>query len=271
MNEKNVLILDKIPREPLDKGDILYLKSKIEFYPGLTFLIGVNGSGKSTLLNMINREYEYKEDTLVLFYSDTRDGRNTALQMYLENGDISSLASSYCASEGEAIVNNVGGSFSRLGSFVGYKLHPDKVNISEFRKERYSKVKQIIMLIDGIDSGLSYDVIWDIRKTLDEIIHDTKMRIPNIPLYILVSSNTYELIEDGRCLDVRKMKYVNIPSYQAYVGFVKESRKAKERRLQAFQCRKMKQKHIQELKKKEREKDVLDKSKSTLHRRPFHW
>lgn len=271
MNEKNVLLLEKIPREPLNKGDILYLKSKIEFQPGLTFLIGVNDSGKSTFLNMIEREYEYREDSLVLFYSDTKDGRNTALQNYLNNGDISSLASFYCASEGEAIVNNLGGSFSKLGSFVGYKLHPDKSKLPDFRKERYSKVKQIIMMIDGIDSGLSYDVIWDIRKTLDEILKDTKMRIPNIPLYIIVSSNTYELIEDGRCLDVRKMKYVNIPSYQAYIGFVKESRKAKDRRLQAYQCREIKRKQLQERKRKEREKDVLDKSKLTLHRRPFHW
>jgi hypothetical protein len=98
--------------------------------------------------------------------------------------------------------------------------------VSAFKKSK--GYGEFWVLFDAIDSGLSLDMIEDVKKYLfDELcrLSDKDNRI-----YIISSSNSFELSEGTKCFSIEKMRYIDAKTFPAYRKAVLSSRKFKEKR-----------------------------------------
>lgn len=201
----------EIPKYPYDGEEKIYLHSEITLNPGVTVLVGCNGSGKTTLLGLIKDRLE-DLNIPYISYNNVSDGGATSLSKQLMYNNITAVAALATSSEGEKISLNVAYFASDLGKFI--------------RKHR--DAKELYVLFDAIDSGLSIDNIIDIKECLFNIIlEDTK----GIDVYIVVSANTFEMCFNEQCLDVRTGKYQEFKTYNSYKNFILKSREYKDRRL----------------------------------------
>ena len=205
----------KLHKDPYNTEETLFtgkLNRSIE--PGLTVLVGCNGSGKTTLLNAIKSKY-LREDGFKVFHWDGLVDKRFAKDRSLHAQNFSLLASLAFSSEGEEIGLNIGVLANQIGNFV-----------------RRNDNKDIIILLDGLDSGLSIDNIVEVKGFFKELI------IPDIEksghkCYIICSANEYELTRGERCIDARSGKEMQFANYDEYRNYILHSRKKKDKRVQA--------------------------------------
>lgn len=232
------LVIDKLPREPYDKGQRIFLKNSLTIYPGITAIVGCNGSGKTTLLNEIRDRLRNDESTFLISYYDVEEGRQISFEELMYSGDVGTIADLYNSSEGEKIYINFGRkAIQDLGYYDKIKDHEDEEKNSnrKFLKERIRKSRRVVLLIDGLDSGLSIDILRGIQKSLREIYNLHDRSHPNIPLYIVYTANNFELVCDTRCVDSKTMKLVEFHTYTEFAGYVMHSRNLKDRREKTYQ------------------------------------
>lgn len=113
------------------------------------------------------------------------------------------LATLATSSEGEQIAMNFGQECKKLGQAVA---------------ECKTEGKNLLVLLDAIDSGASIDRLKDYISLFDMVADDCKNS--NIECYILVSVNSYELVKDRVCKDVRTGKDEKFSSYDDYSNFI---------------------------------------------------
>lgn len=202
----------KIPKDPWDIGENLYTKTSAIFTPGLTVLVGCNGSGKTTLLRLIEEELRANKIPVVTF-NNLIDGGSNAMQEATLYGDITFVATAAVSSEGENIFMNLGTVADKIGTKI--RKHPE--------------AKEIWVLLDAVDSGLSVDNIVEFKDFLkDIVIKENKDK----DIYILASANGYELCNDEKCFDVRNGRYMIFDTYDEYRAFILGSRVAKDKRIE---------------------------------------
>ena len=198
----------KIEKRPYD--DIIYKKSNIEIKPGVTILTGCNGCGKTTLLRMI-KETLSSLNIPSLYYSNEVDGGSMAISANIYMDNITTAATLMQSSEGEQIYINLGITSSKIGKFV----------------HEHKQDKELWILLDAVDSGLSIDNILDIDEYLFKtILNDTK----NKDVYIICSTNAYELCRNNPCFDVYSGEYIEFENYEDYKNYILKSRKYKDKR-----------------------------------------
>lgn len=178
----------------------LYKSHTFKFNPGVTVLIGKNGSGKSTLIREI--EYFLKEEKSNVFTYRNEDYEGKTHSQFVFNGNYELLAQSMSNSEGQEIKFNFGNNVGRLGDFV--------------RKCAKNNEKEIFVLFDGLDSGLSIDGINEITSVFELIEEDSK----NMDVYIIITANTYELVRGRNCLYVSNGRYMKFDNYEDYRRFI---------------------------------------------------
>lgn len=172
--------------------------------PGYIPLIGPNGAGKSTLLRQLEEAFADNKDFKIFSYNNYFEGGCYARQNQLqERGNIPLLAQLATSSEGEQIAINFGQGCKRLGQIVA---------------ECKSEGKKLLVLIDAIDSGASIDRLKDYISLFDMVTNDCKKS--GLDCYILVSVNSYELVKDRVCKDVRTGKDVTFESYEDYSNYI---------------------------------------------------
>lgn len=194
----------KIKRNPYGTKS-LYSKSSISFDPGLTVLVGPNGSGKSTLLRQLKRKLEEAGEVLV-YFDNLRDGGRTSTANALYRNDFNFAASTFNASEGEVINQNLNLVVGRIGGAIR------KVFGGE-------EEKRVFVLLDAIDSGLSVDNIVEMKDFLtDTVFPDAEDK--GVEVYVIAAANEYELCRGSRCLDVKHMEYVVFGDYEEYRKFI---------------------------------------------------
>lgn len=202
----------RVDKDPYDTEETLFsgkLTRTIE--PGFTVLVGCNGSGKSTVLRYIKDTYKRNDDYKVFSWDGLYDKGPTKQRM-LDSSNIDLLATLAFASEGEEINTNIGILASKIGTFV-----------------RTNGDKNIIILLDGLDSGLSIDNIIDTKEFFKELL------IPDVEdagheCYVIMPANEYELARGERCIDARTGKEVRFDSYEEYRNFVLKSKEHKNKR-----------------------------------------
>jgi energy-coupling factor transporter ATP-binding protein EcfA2 len=199
----------KLIQDYYDEDVKLYKKSKISIEPGLTVLIGCNGAGKTTLLRQIKDNLK-SQDIPYLYYDNLRDGGSNARSAAGYYGDFKFLATSWCSSEGENIVLNIGKFAQKIGDFM--RKNTDK--------------KEVWILLDAIDSGLSVDAVVDLKEGLFNTIFDNF----DNDVYIVCVANEYELARGEQCFDVINGKYVQVKSYDRYRNLILKSREIKDER-----------------------------------------
>lgn len=176
----------------------LFKKHTFEFNEGLTCLIGKNGSGKSTLLKEIHDVYD-KKDTI--YYYTNEHPEKFAMQGFLENGDTRRLVRNFQSSEGQNIFNNFSDVAPKIGDFV--------------RRNIKNKSEEILILLDGLDSGLSINYIYELKDLFINII--TKDCIKNnVKPYIIISANNFEFCKDVDCIRVSDSKHFTFSTYDDF-------------------------------------------------------
>lgn len=211
----------KIDRDYYDVGYDLYKKDFVDLQPGLTVLVGCNGSGKSTLLHQL-QEKAQELQIPKLSYNNLRDGQKKAMDYALNiSRDLGLLAKLATSSEGEQIYTNFGNFAKKIGSFIS-RTGPGK--------------KEIFVLLDAIDSGLSIDQVSEMKDFFAFVCEEEKKNGKEI--YFVVSSNEYELCNGSRCLILPEMEYVSFSSYQDYKQAILDSREYKDQGIASLQKKK---------------------------------
>ena len=212
----------EIERDPYEDDRKFYSKRKAVFLPGITTLIGCNGIGKTTMLHNIKDELKAKGVPVFLFDNMGDEGGGHAGTNMLsrifssvakqEDDSIEMAATLYVSSEGECIKN-------ALIRFANQLLR-------NFKK--YDGFGEYWILFDAIDSGLSLETIEYLKQYLFKVLIE---KLPSDShVYIISSSNSYELSEGTQIFSVTQMKYVNVKTYNAYKKAVLNSLEHKSKR-----------------------------------------
>lgn len=195
----------------------IYTKESVEIKDGVTILISCNGGGKSTLIHQIkHRLKDFDDEVYIMEYSDMESGRSNAMDKFGFYGDFDKFGRNFISSEGENVSNN-------FGDFLG--TIAKKVD-----KAAKCGKKEFWIFLDGIDSGVSVDIVRqqsDVMELIESDIRKTGM----IP-YIIIATNQYESIGKykNNCLDVINLKYITLESYDEYVNHIMYTSELKEQR-----------------------------------------
>lgn len=218
-------------RDPYDEGFSTCRRKEIEINPGITVLVGCNGAGKSTLIHNIRDELK-KENIPTFIHDNEKDGGHNSISESLFYGDITFGATAMCSSEGENITLNLGKIALKMRKFIqtGYDGKLSSRLAKAFSSEDESSVTsdERWILLDAMDSGYSIDNVIEMKEFFQMVINDAKEQ--NKELYIIVSSNEYELAHESNCFDVMEGKYISFKNYEEYKKFILKTRIKKDKR-----------------------------------------
>lgn len=218
-------------RDPYGEGFSTCWKREVEISPGVTVLVGCNGAGKTTLIKNIWDDLK-RHDIPVLSYDNLREGGTHSIGESMFYGDMNLAATAFCSSEGENITINLQKLAAGLRKFTHTGRMEDKISrlaaafSDKEKKEITSKERWI--LLDAMDSGYSIDNVIEMKDFFDLVIEDGKNA--GVEVYIVISSNEYELAHGSNCLDVTSGKHVSFESYEDYKKFILKTREKKNKR-----------------------------------------
>ncbi|WP_304393422.1 ATP-binding protein [uncultured Clostridium sp.] len=168
----------------------IYKEKIIEINNGITVLTGPNGSGKTYACSQIC-DYLDEQKKKYLNVNVYEEGKHTADSFTL-SGDMKSLAKYLNSSEGQRVFDTlVDINTPKMGDYV--------------RKLIQDGVKEGYIIIDGCDSGVSIDLMLSYRSLFEFILDDCKKE--NIEMYIIITSNSYELVYDYDCIWIPTMEH----------------------------------------------------------------
>lgn len=210
----------KIWKDPYHEGFSTCRKKEVTFEPGLTVLVGCNGAGKSTMLSNLKEELE-KNKIPVFFYDNEEEKHNSI-----------GVAAQMCSSEGENISLNLRKIVKNWRTFITagkiddeasrfMRLFADKEEEDVTSNERW-------ILLDAMDSGFSIDNVIGMKNLFSFVLDDAKKLGKD--MYIIISSNEYELVDESNCMDVMEGNYRQFSDYNDYKKFILHSRQKKDKR-----------------------------------------
>lgn len=200
---------------------------KYNINTGITMLIGPNGSGKTTALSQLRSLFSAEDDLVKKW--NTIEINNSIRNLYSSylydnvyeetftkstwgaTDHIDRVAQTFENSEGQNMYDYLYYKINEIGQAVTKAIKNNK--------------KGIFLLFDGLDSGLSLDVINTIRKSVLEFIIETEKKRSNLEVYIVCSSNSYEFCNNYDCIDVTNQKHIIFTNYTDYEKyFIKEDK-----------------------------------------------
>ena len=198
----------RLSADPYNDNRHFCSRKSAVFREGLTFLVGCNGIGKSTLIKDIQGQLKERGTPCLVFDNlgeEGGEGRGHHMfglhalgvkEAYGEKIDgMEALNDFFSLSEGEKI-------FKAFRSFF-YKV---RACIEEYRD-----FGELWLLFDAIDSGLSVNIIDEIKRSILPALR--KMAPDDMQLYVIMSCNSYEMCNGYACFSVHKGKYVSIKTY----------------------------------------------------------
>ena len=218
-------------RDPYDSGFSTCRRKENEINPGVTVLVGCNGAGESTLIHNIKAELKEK-NVPTFFYDNEKNGGSNSISESFFYNDITFAATAMCSSEGENIQLNLGKIATKLRKFIetgeNDRLSDRLAKVFRDNEEEKITSNERWILLDAMDSGYSIDNVIDMKDFFQLVIDDTKRH--GKELYIIVSSNEYELAHESNCFDVMEGKYISFNNYDEYKKFILKTREKKDKR-----------------------------------------
>lgn len=205
----------KIIKNYYQEGN-LYKKDYVEIKEGLTILVGCNGSGKTTMIRQMKEQLRDDKNADILEFNNLTQGGDNKISEFVFYGKYEDATLRLLSSEGENIYYNIGEIIRKIGRTI-------------HKKEK----EKLFIFLDAIDSGLSIDYCAELIDVIKEII------IPDaeesgVNIYIIASTNTYELARGNECLDVQNCKYRTFRGYEYYRKFILRSREYKNKRIEKY-------------------------------------
>ena len=173
-----------------------HAKFNVTFYRGVTTIVGKNGSGKTSMINEINA-FLKKLGVPVYHYNQLIEGINIASKG-IAYGDITTAATYMQSSEGEKVIVSYGNTLRDIKKFLNAN------HDSEYA----------VLLCDGLDSGLSINLVKELNDIFDLLISD----YPNI--VIVNTTNNYEFTKERRCIVASTGEEIYFDTYDEYVRFI---------------------------------------------------
>lgn len=246
-------------RDPYESGFSPTRPKEIVLEPGISVLVGCNGAGKTTLLYNIKEEMK-KQNIPCYLYDNLKDGGSSSMSEALFRGNTELGVALLCSSEGETTKINLNQLSTKFKRFLqnGFLIRGyDEVVKKDVCNKR-------VLLFDAVDSGLSVDSIVELKALFDLILQDAKEL--GVDVYLIISTNEYELARNTKCFDVNEGKYIEFSDYEEYRSFILKSRAKKEKRIkrQKIWFEKKKRKEEEALaKRKEKYEPLIAKIKKT--------
>ena len=198
---------------------------KYNINPGITMLIGPNGSGKTTALSQIRSLFSTEDDLVkkwntIEINNSIRNSYSSYLydnvyeekfakERWTYSDQMERVAKTFENSEGQ-----------NMYDYLYYKINEIGQTVTKAIKNNR---KGIFLLFDGLDSGLSLDVINEIRKDVLEFIIETEKKRSDLEVYIICSANSYEFCNNYDCIDVTNQEHITFTDYEDYSNyFIKE-------------------------------------------------
>lgn len=221
----------KIIKNYYDEDFEIFNTDEINIEEGITVLVGCNGYGKTTFLQMLKQQLQ-EEKIPFISYSDLHDGRDHAMSKAGLENDFRTMSTLMQSSEGENMIINFGNLLEKLFPFIQTGINKYNYNLSDKtfieEKENEIETKERWLLVDSIDSGTSIDNMAEIIKVLNRVLKDAKLL--GKELYIVISTNAYELARNNTCLDVVNAERIKFKDYEEYREFVLKTSKEKGKR-----------------------------------------
>lgn len=188
----------KLEQDYYDVSVKLFPYKTLNLEPGITVLVGCNGSGKTTLLKQIACHCS-DNNVKYLHYDNYKNGGGHAMQSNLLLNDIKAVALDAVSSEGERIFHNINRYSSKIKETIDVLKNSD----------------EFVLLLDAIDSGLDAATTDLIKKNLlHQIISYCDKK--GIIAYIVITSNSFEMGRNERCISLVDGKYHNLKTYDSY-------------------------------------------------------
>ena len=227
---KKPITIQGVIRDPFCEGEFLFEKDELTLTHKVTVLAGPNGHGKTTLIRMLKesltkasafsfannarsrsasrafasifsqKELENEASIGFISYDSHNDDYGNAISSALLNQNIAQVALRKESSEGENNLISLGLLFNNAQDIV--TEHPN--------------IKQLILFIDGIDSGLSVDKINFIIETLPIKIKQIEDLRPEIEIALILTTNNYEFIRNLPTIDPITFEKLDYHDYEEF-------------------------------------------------------
>ena len=197
-------------------------------------LVGCNGIGKSTVIQQMIHDndnslkktaYDLKDDYNAFSNLFNSKKKNEYNEFYISINKDTKLN----IKDDDSILHNLFGTFMSTGEQNVHNILPNLPNIIEsLNKLENLENKELYVMIDDLDVGVSIDVLIELAKIIDKL--ELKLKKLNINYYIVITANSYELARRFKCIDVINMKEISFKDYDDYANYVSETRNYKDTR-----------------------------------------
>lgn len=218
-----------------DENDTLYKANKLTLQSNNVYcLVGCNGIGKSTILHQMiydndnsldKTAYDLKNDYGLFINLYDEKNKNEYDDFYILINKNTKLYTN----EDERMLNKLLGNFISTGEQNVHNILPNIVKtIESLNNLEKLESKNLYIMIDDLDVGVSIDVLIELAKIIDKL--ELKLKKLNVNYYIVITANSYELARRFKCIDVVNMKEISFKDYDDYSNYVSETRKYKDTR-----------------------------------------
>lgn len=219
-----------------DENDALYKANKLTLQSNNVYcLVGCNGIGKSTILRQMIHDntnsldktaYNLKNDYGLFINLWDEKNKNEYNDFYILINKNTKL---YVTNEDERMLNKLFGNFMSVGEQNVYNILPNiGKTIESLNNLEKLENKNLFIMIDDLDVGVSIDVLIELAKIIDKL--ELKLKELNVNYYVVITTNSYELARRFKCIDVVNMKEISFKDYDDYSNYISETRKYKDTR-----------------------------------------
>lgn len=229
---KNPITITDIVRDPYYDEDYLFNKDTLTLTDKVTVFVGPNGYGKTTLTNAIKEglkrqgAFDFANNTHERNIS--RGFRNTFAPDSKDTDDAATIGFMAYDSHADDHSNSISSALAN-DNFMLFALHNES---SEGENNLYSlaelfnnagavakehpNLEQLVIFVDGIDSGLSVDMLDLIVRTLDIKIKQVESLNPDLEVAMVFTTNNYEMTRNLPTFDPTSFKPVSYDSYEDF-------------------------------------------------------